>query len=154
MPRIYRAVAAHTSQTAQIDLFELNVHSTKVVKLLEVHLSQSSEVKDAEEEMLVVHVKSGATTSGNGGAVTPVPAAKGDPAYSGTVETHATTKATAGTIVTHLSVAWNVRVPLDIIFTPETVIELPPSERLTVEIGTTPADAVVIGGYIVFTELG
>ena len=59
-----------------------------------------------------------------------------------------------GTIVTHLQVNWNVRVPLDIIFTPETVIELPPSSRLTVELATTPADSITFGGYIVFEEIG
>lgn len=155
MGRIYRAVAANTAQTAQVDIFELNVASTKCVRLLEIHLSQLTEVADAAEEMLLIQVKEGATTSGSGGSTpTAVPAAKGDPAYTGTVEAHNTTKATGGTIVTHISQNWNVRVPLDIIFTPETVIELPPSSRLTVELATTPADSITLGGYIVFEEIG
>lgn len=155
MGRKYRAIAANTAQTAQVDVFELNVASTKVVRLLEIHLSQLTEVADAQEEMLLIQIKEGATTSGSGGATpTAIPAAKGDAAYSGTVETHNTTKATSGTIVTHLQTNWNIRVPLDIIFTPETVIELPPSARLTVELATTPADSITFGGYIVFEEIG
>jgi hypothetical protein len=155
MPRLYRAIAANTSQAVQVDLFELNVASTKSARLLEVHISQLTEVKDAEEEMLLIQIKEGATTTGSGGATpTAVQASKGDTAYAGTVKTHNTTKATGGTIVTHLQVNWNVRVPLDLIFTPESWIELPPSARLTIELATTPADALTLGGYIVFDELG
>lgn len=155
MSRIYRAVAANTAQGAQVDIFEVNVASTKVVRLFEVHLSQLTEIGDAQEEMLSILVKEGATTSGSGGSTpTIVPATKGDAGYAGTIETHNTTKATGGTIVTHMSVNWNIRVPLDIIFTPETVITLPPSSRLTVELATTPTDSVTFGGYIVFEEIG
>jgi hypothetical protein len=155
MGRVYRAVATNTVLGAQVDMFELNVASTKVVRLLEIHLSQVTEFGDAQEEMLSILVKEGATTSGSGGLTpTAVPASRGDAAYAGTVETHNTTKAAAGTIVTHLSINWNVRVPLDIIFTPETVIVLPPSARLTVELATTPADSITFGGYIVFEEIG
>lgn len=155
MGRKYRAIAANTAQTVQVDIFEINVASTKAVRLLEIHLSQLTEIADAQEEMLLIQVKEGATTSGSGGAApTAIPAAKGDAAYAGTVEAHNTTKATGGTIVTHLQVNWNIRVPLDIIFTPETVIELPPSARCTIELATTPADSVTFGGYVVFEEIG
>ena len=156
MGRKYRTIATHTAQTVQVDLFEITGASTKSMKILEIHLSQSTEIGDAQEEMLLIHVKSGQTTSGSGGnaSVAAVPASKGDSAAAAAIETHNTTKASAGTIVTHLTVAWNIRVPLDIIFTPETVIELPPSERMTVELGTTPADSVTLGGYVVFEEIG
>jgi hypothetical protein len=88
--------------------FELNVASTKAVKLLEIHPSQATEIGDAQEEMILVSVKEGMSSSGSGGA-TPaaVPASKGDPAYAGTIETHNTTQSSTGTIVTHLAVNWN-----------------------------------------------
>jgi hypothetical protein len=156
MGRKYRTVATFTAQTAQVDIFEIVAPSTKALRILEIHLSQSTEVADAQEEQLLIHVKSGQTTSGSGGntGVAAAPVSKGDSAAGSTIETHNTTKASAGTIVTHLSQAWNVRTPLDIIFTPETVIELPPSERMTVELGTTPADSITLGGYVVFEEIG
>jgi hypothetical protein len=154
MGRIYRATAANTAQTASVDLFEVNVAATKAVRLLEIHVSQLTEIGDAAEEMLLVSVKEGATSSGSGGATpTAVPRSKGDAAYAGTIETHNTTLSSTGTIVTHLATNWNIRVPLDIIFTPETVIELPPSTRLVVTL-SAPADSTTIGGYIVFEEIG
>jgi hypothetical protein len=154
MGRIYRATAANTAQTASIDIFEINVAATKAVRLLEVHISQATEIGDAAEEMLLVSVKEGASSSGSGGATpTAVPKAKGDAAFAGTIETHNTTLSSTGTIVTHLAINWNIRVPLDLIFTPETVIELPPSARLVVTI-SAPADSTTFGGYIVFEEIG
>lgn len=153
--RVYSVAIANTAQTAQVDLVEVNAASTKVVELLEVHLSQLTEVGDTQEEMLLIQVKTGATTSGSGGNTpTAIPRQLGDAAFAGTVETQNTTKATSGTIVTHLSANWNVRVPLDIIFTPETTVIIPPSGRLTVELGTTPADSITFGGYAVIREIG
>jgi len=155
MGRIYTAQFNAVAVTAQQDLFEINVASTKVVQLLEIHLSQVSDYGDAQEEGLAILVKSGATASGSGGTTpTAVPLELGDAAYSGTVEVNNTTKANTGTIVTHHAFNWNIRVPLDIVFTPETVKTIAPSGRLTVELATTPADSITISGYVVFRELG
>lgn len=155
MGRRYRVPFSAVAVTAQQDFFEIVSASTKVTRLLGFHLSQSTEVGDAAEEGLSVLVKSGATVSGSGGSsVTPVPVAKGDAAFAGTCEANNTTKANTGTIVTHLPVNWNIRVPLDVIFTPEMVIDLPPSERLTIELATTPADSITISGYADIEEVG
>ena len=64
----------------------------------------------------------------------------GDAAFGGTVEANNTTKASAGTIVTHEVHNWNVRVPYQRIWTPETRPVLSPSRRFTLELATTPAD--------------
>ncbi len=37
---------------------------------------------------------------------------------------------------------------------PETTIIIPPSARLTVELGTTPADSITFGGTLIFREVG
>lgn len=141
--------------TAQQDFFEINAASTKVVKIHEIHLSQLTDVQDAQEEMLLVLMKSGATTSGSGGtAPTAVPLEIGDAAYGGTAEVNNTTKASVGTIVTHAAWHWNVRIPFDVIFTPEARKPLAPSGRLTVELATTPADSITMGGYMVIEEIG
>jgi hypothetical protein len=96
MPRIYSAQFNGVAVTAQQDIFEVNVASTKVVKIHSLHLSQSTEVGDAQEEGLSILFKAGATTSGSGGTTpTAVPRALGDAAYAGTVEANNTTKATA-----------------------------------------------------------
>jgi hypothetical protein len=153
--RIYTVPFTGVAVTAQQDLFEINAASTKVVELMEIHLSQSTEVGDAQEEGLSILLKSGATTSGSGGtAPTAVPFELGDAAFAGTVEVNNTTKATAGTIVTHCAWNWNVRVPCDIYFPPDARKWLAPSGRMTVELATTPADSITMSGYAVIREIG
>lgn len=153
--RTYTVQFNGVAATAQQDFFEIVAPSDAAVEILEFHLSQSTEVGDAQEEGLSVLFKSGSTTSGSGGsAPTPVPLSLGDAAFGGTTEVNNTTKAQNGTIVTHGAWAWNVRAPLDIIFTPETTKILSPSARATVELGTTPADSITVNGYIVFREIG
>lgn len=155
MSRIYSAQFNSVAVTAQQDLFEVNVASTKAVIVHSLHLSQTTEVGDAQEEGLSILVKTGATTSGTGGTTpTAVPRELGDAAYAGTVEANNTTKATAGTIVTHDARSWNVRVPLDVFWPPDQRIKLAPSARLTVELGTTPADSITMNGVIVLEEIG
>jgi hypothetical protein len=154
MGRIYTAQFNGSAATAQVDFFEINASSVGIVELMEIHLSQLTEVKDAEEEMLLVLMKSGQTTSGSGGATpTAVPRLLGDAAFGGTIETMNTTKATAGTIVTKAVWNWNIRVPFDWVFTPETYPMIRPSTRLTVELGTTPADSITFAGFVVFRSI-
>jgi hypothetical protein len=156
MPGIYSAIFNDVTVSAAQDFFELNAPSDAVVELLEVHLSQQTELGDAAEEQLNILIKTGATTSGSTGGTAPtaIPRILGDSAFGGTVEINNTVKATAGTIVTHVARWWNVRVPFDLIFTPETTIFLNPSTRLTVELVAAPTDAIDISGEIIFREIG
>lgn len=143
----YNAVAV----TAQQDLFEINCPATGSIYLHEFGLFQTTEVGDAQEEMLRILLKTGATTSGLGGTTpTAVPRFLGATAFAGTVEVNNTTKATAGTIVTRQAWGWNVRMPLQNIWTPETRPRLAPSARMTIELATTPADSITMGGYVIF----
>lgn len=153
--RTYTVQFNGVAVTAQQDLFEINAPADAVVELLEFHVSQSSDVGDAQEEGLSILFKSGQTVSGSGGsAPTAVPLSLGDAAFGGTVEVNNTTKANTGTIVTHDAINWNIRVPLDVIFTPETCKPLSPSARMTIELATTPADSLTMSGYAVFREIG
>lgn len=155
MGRIYTAVFSSVAVTAQQDFFEVNAPSDACVAIHDVHISQSTEVGDTGEEGLAILIKRGATTSGSGGsAPTAQPLEFGDPAFGGTVEVNNTTKATAGTIATLWSGNMNVRVPFDKVWTPETRPMLSPSQRLTVELATTPADSITMSGTITFEEIG
>lgn len=155
MGRIYTVVFTGVAVTVQQDFFEINAPSDAVVEILEFGLSQSTEVGDAQEEGLSILLKSGATTSGSGGsAPTAIPESLGEVAFGGTAEVNNTTKATSGTIVTHFNWNWNIRVPFEKVFTPETCKPLSPSARLTLELGTTPADSITISGYMVIKEIG
>ena len=155
MGRRYIVPFVAVAVVAQQDLFEIVAPADAVVIVHDIHLSQSSEVGDAAEESLSILMKKGATTSGSGGsAPTPAPLELGDAAFGGTTEVNNTTKATSGTIVQHGAYNWNIRVPLDIVFTPETRPVISPSARLTLELATTPADSITASGYMTIEEIG
>ena len=156
MGRIYNLPLARTAVTAAVDLAEIVTAATHICVIHAIELTQSTEVKDAEEEMLQLAWKSGQTTSGSGGntGVTPIPVLIGDAAHGMTVESFNTTKASAGTIVTHKVWDWNIRVPFIYVFTPETRLIIPPSTRATLELVAAPADSVTIGGQICLEVVG
>lgn len=155
MSGTHRVPIAFTAVTAQVDILEVVAHSARPLIMTELHLYQSTEVGDAAEEQLQILVKSGQTTSGSGGSsVTPVPNDSPGNAAGFTAEIMNTTKASAGTIVTHAPISWNIRGPLDLTETDLGQIVLAAGRRATVELATTPADSVTIGGYAVFQEIG
>ncbi len=156
MGRIYTAQFSGQAETVQVDLLEITAGASDAIIIHEIGISQLLEVADAEEEMLLLQLKSGQTVSGTGGNqdIATVPQLIGDPASDATVDDTNTTKAGTGTIVTHYSWYWNVRVPFQMIWTPETRPFLIPSRRMTRELATTPGDSITFGGYIVFEELG
>jgi hypothetical protein len=155
MGRIYTVFFSAVAVTAVQDLFEIVAPSDAVVALHDISLTQVSEAGDAAEEGLAILLKSGQTTSGSGGTTpTPVPKDFGDAAFGGTVEANNTTKASAGTIVTHHAWNWNIRIPFEKVFTPETRPILSPSRRMTLELNTTPADSITISGFITLEEIG
>lgn len=153
--RLYTVAFAGVAVTAQQDFFELVAPSTGILLVHELGLSQSTEVGDAMEEGLSILLKSGATTSGSGGSAgTLVPIDFGDAAAGATAETNNTTKANTGTIVTHEAHNWNIRVPFQRIWTPETRPIIRASRRYTVELATTPADSITVSGYMIVEEVG
>lgn len=153
MSRIYTAQFNGVAVTAQQDLFELVAGANTPIVIHELFLSQSTEVGDAAEEGLSILIKQGATTTGSGGtAPTKLPRDVDDSASAATVAANNTTKATVGTIVTHQAINWNVRVPLQILFTPELRPYVKGARRLTVELATTPADSITMSGYITWSE--
>lgn len=156
MGRIYNLPLARTAVTAAVDLAEILTAATHIVFVHSIEITQSTELGDAAEEQLQLAWKSGQTTSGSGGntGVTPIPLLIGDSAHGMTVETFNTTKASAGTIVTHKVWDWNIRTPFIYIFTPETRLFIPPSTRATLELVAAPTDSVTIGGQITLEIIG
>ena len=154
MGRIYTIQFNGQAATAQVDFFEVVASSTSPFRVHELELSQLTEVADAQEEMLLVLLKQGQTTTGSGGATpTPVPRVFGETAFGGTAKTMNTTKASAGTIVTHYAWNWNIRVPFQKIWTPETRPVVRPSRRMTVELATTPADSITFAGTLTIESM-
>lgn len=95
--RTYSVSFSGSSLAAQFDAFEITADTTKVVEVLEIHLSQSTIIGDAQEESLLVLIKSGQTVSGSGGGIpAAVPRIFGAAAFAGVVKTANTTKASGG----------------------------------------------------------
>lgn len=156
MSGMFTAVIPTTAVTVAVDLMEIIGHATKPFVLLELHLFQTTELGDTAEEQLQIAIKSGQTTSGSGGnAAAAAKATDASGSDSGlTFETLNTTKASAGTIVTHSLHGWNVRGPLDLVFTELSQLVMPAARRMTIELVAAPADSVTIGGYAVIQEIG
>jgi hypothetical protein len=151
--RIYTVQFSGVAVTAQQDLVELAAGAASPITIHEIFLSQSTEVGDAQEEGLSILLKQGATVSGSGGSTpTAIPRDVDDAAAQVTAKVNNTTKANTGTIVTHETYNWNVRVPFQKIWTPETRPYAKGGRRLTLELATTPADSITMSGYIIFSE--
>jgi hypothetical protein len=157
MGRMYSVVVAGSAQTLAVDLFEVLAATGVPVVLHNFNLTQSTEVGDAQEEMLQVLLKRGVgATSGSGGATpTPAPRDKGDAAAVTVVETMNTTKAVAGggSLVNLEKISFNVRAGLDRWWTPETRPIVRPGDRLIAELVNAPGDSVTFDMTIIFEEI-
>lgn len=142
--------------TAAQDLFQIAAHATKQCVLLAWGVSQSTEEGDTAEEQLLILVKSGQTTTGSGGSA-PTPVST-DPVNAATVgftaQANNTTIATGGTILTHYAYNWNIRIPMDQVYTDQMQIIFGAGRRLTIELAEAPADSVTLSGYAVIQEIG
>lgn len=153
MSAVYTVPFAYTGN-ANVDLVEITAAAAKPLVVLGYDICQTSDVGDAQEEILGLLFKSGQTTSGSGGsASTPVPTDSSAIAASFAAEQANTTKASAGTIVTHATFGWNVRMPDSRVFTPEQQIILAAGRRATLEIPAA-ADSLTISGQLWVQEIG
>lgn len=155
MSGVYTVQFNGVAVSAAQDLFELVAASGKPIVILGFTLSQTTELGDAAEEALSILLKSGQSTSGSGGS-SPTPVANDSTmaAASFAAEANNTTKASSGTIVTHGSWAWNIRQPLDVLFTQEQQLVMAASRRCTLELVSAPADSVTMSGVMWIQEIG
>lgn len=154
MPQMYSLTFSAVAVSAAQDLFELNVASTKVVKVHSIFVGQYSDFGDAQAELVSIKLVRGHATSGSGGsAFTPLKLETGIAAAASTAEINNTTIASTGTGVDLIADAFNVAVGWQYRPTPEERIVLAPSERLVVRI-LAPTDAVTMNATMIFEELG
>jgi hypothetical protein len=155
MSGIFTVQFNEVAVTAAQDLFEIVAPAAKPLVLLGYGLSQKTEKGDAEEELLTILFKSGQTTSGSGGsAPTPVNQDTSGAAASFTAEANNTTKASAGTIVTHLPDSWNVRQSMRVILAEPEQIMIAAGRRFTMELLNAPTDSITMNGYLLVQEIG
>jgi hypothetical protein len=150
---VYTGVFGPATVTASVDLFEITSPADAITIVHGLELSQSSEIGDAQEEMLTLSFRRGNTTAGTGATVATNPIETGSSAYGGVVRANGG-KATAGTPQVIRVDNWNVRMPYLWLPTPEMRPILGPNVRLAVELVSTPADAITMWGTLWFEELG
>ena len=145
-----------TAFTVAADLVEITVADDKPVLIHGFRVWQTTELGDAAEEIIGLTWVRGNATSGSGGntSVAATPKHPNAPAAGMTVETANTTAASTGTPVTVYSTGWNVRAPLEVVFTPEQRIGATQGNTLLVlRMAAAPADSTTIGCSVDVEEL-
>lgn len=146
---------AATAVTTAIDIFEILPADDKPVFLDELTIWQTTDLGDAAEEVLAIHVIVGYTTSGSGGASATVGRLHpGTGAASFTAECRNTTVATTGTAYVVHADGWNVRSPY--IWTPTPGWEPFGSQAapLYVRLPDAPADSITMAASAKVREVG
>ena len=157
MGRMYSASFEGVAVTAVQDFFEVSPAANKPVAVHGLYLSQSSDTGDAAEEILRVLMQRvpATVTSGSGGSTpTVVPLNANSAAAGAVVEANNTTGATStGTIVNLHAEAFNIRVGMAWIPTPEMRPIVKNAEVFIVELMAAPADSLTMSGTIYLEEL-
>ncbi len=155
MGRHYAVTFENVAVTGAVDFFELQPADDRPVVIHALHLSQSTDVGDAAEEMMRVQILRGHTTSGSGGsAATPAPLNPIDTAAAFTAETNNTTIASAGTAVSLYSEAFNIRAGLAQVWPPELrPMASQANTTIVVRLMAAPADSISFSGTLYVEEL-
>jgi len=158
MGQIYDAVFPSIAVTALQDFFEILAPVDAVIIIHGWEIFQTSDVGDAAEEILELETVAGlgATTGSGGATITPNPNMTGFAASGTTTKRNNTTRLTAGggSLVTLEKFGWNVRIPLEKIYTPETRPIISASDFWTLSLPTGPADELSVVGKVTFEEIG
>ena len=157
MGRMYAVTFSNVAVSAIQDLFEIAPATNKPILIHSIYLSQSTDVGDAEEEMLRINIIRGHTASGSGGSTpTPAPLPSATGAAAGiTAKANNTTVASAGTVVTLHAEAFNIRAGWQYIPTPEARPGCSAaSSRIVVRLVAAPADSVNMSGTMIIEEMG
>lgn len=155
MGRFYAVNFTPTALTASADLFELTPADDRPILIHGYRVWQTSDTGDAQEEVLTLNMVRGNTSSGTGGsAATPARKNRTDPTASFTAEVGNGTQASGGTTETPYSTGWNVRAPLEVVFTPEQRVRCDQGDTMIVlRLGSAPADSLTIGCSVDVEEL-
>jgi hypothetical protein len=155
MGRKYTVDLAPTTFTVAADLFEITPADDKPIRIVSVNLHQTSDVGDAQEEIIsLVWVRGNATSGSGGSAATPRPNNPNDTAAGATAEVGNTTAASTGSPVNSPRHGWNIRAPLERPYTPEEAPECSQGNTMIVlRMAAAPVDSLTIGGCVTFEEL-
>lgn len=155
MSRVYAVTFQAVAVTAAQDLFEITPADDKPVRFLGWHLSQYTDVGDAQDEVLRLAVIRGFTASGSGGsAATPAPLNPNAAAAGFTAEVNNTTLANTGTTATLYAGGFNVRAgdPKD--YQPELrPVATQANTTMVLRLVSAPADSLTMDGCLFVEEM-
>jgi len=156
MGRMYTIDFGPTAITVAADVVEIVPADDKPVLVHGFEILQTTDLGDAAEEVIGLSWVRGNSTSGSGGGTpTPAPINPSDVAAGLTAETLNTTQASTGTVTTLQRHGWNIRVPLAVIYTPETRPMVSQGQtRMCLRMAAAPADSITISGCVTVEEQG
>ena len=155
MGQMYSATWDAKAITAAVDLYEITVGADRPILLHQLDLFQTTDVGDAAEEIIRIGLYRGSTAGTSGTALTETRYVDGDaPAnIAGVIEyTTAGTSSTGGTLI-HV-IGWNIRIPLNYIWTPETRPRCDAGEDpFSIRLVAAPADSITCSSTLIWEEL-
>jgi hypothetical protein len=156
MGRLYSVPMSSVAVSAAQDLWSLKTSANVPLLLHMVNMSQTTDVGNANEEMLRIRITRGFTTQGSGGT-TPTPAKyrdSGDAAAACTTHMNDTSVANTGTDVVLYEDSWNTRAGWLWLPTPEDRIWCPVGVIIRVNLPAAPAGSRNCNGTLLFEEFG
>lgn len=155
MGQLYSATWDAKAVTTAIDLFEVTVGADRPCLFHQLDLLNTTDLGDAAEETLKIGVYRGSTGGSGGTAITETRYVDGDaPANLAAVVEYASggTSSTGGTLI-HV-IGWNVRVPLNYIWTPELRPRCDAGEDpISFRFIAAPADSITLSATLIWEEL-
>jgi len=150
-PRIYSASFSAVAITTATDLFELTAATDRPIEIMGWTIFQTTDLGDAQEEVLDLSLQRGVTAGSGGTSVTPVDyGGRGESTSDSTVNRTVTTAHTGGTVM--FRKGWNIRVPEEFWLPPELYAYVDAgTDPLTLTM-TAPADSITVSGTIFWRE--
>ena len=149
---IHAAMIDAQAFTTATDIFEITATTTARLRIHQIDLCQTTDLGDAAEEVLRIGYYRAVTAGSTGSALTEnTYVDSNDGPATAAVVANRGTASTGGTLIQ--IIGWNIRIPLQYIWTPETrpVIEL--STVSTFKLVTAPIDSVTVSGTLLWEEL-
>jgi hypothetical protein len=147
MPRCYTVTLTPTAiAAATTDLIALASADDIPIKIRAIRWWQTSDVGDAQDEVITLQLVRGNTSAGSGGATfTPLPKNPKDAAASFTARVGDTTAASAGTATIPYQTGVNVRAPFEMVFPEDMMVGTDQGTGfLVLRLGAAPADSLTL----------
>lgn len=158
MGKMYDAIFQNISVSASQDFFEILAPADAVVIIHGWELLQITAEGDALEEILRLETVRGlgATTGSGGATITPEPNMRGYDAAGSVVKRNNDTRMVAGggSLEILETFGWNIRIPLEKIYTPEARPIVSAADFWTLSLPVAPDGAIFTSGKVTFEEVG